>query len=257
MAFLISSSSLYRVLGKVIVNCYHCNLEEVNKSSDMEFLRNVFQMEELLGDWARSLPSDLSLLSVEEVLSIEPESIRGKLRTILSLRYHNVRVLLHRPVVVQYLAKWTSGPVTNSDIMLSNPLRQHSVNACILSAAEIIQLVREIIFSPVSRRAMLGAWWFTLYYSEQVLFYGCNGLTNQIAFNAALVIFSALMIVRDTSRERPLLSFKDAELTALLKSAIDSLELLDPGNALVQKSTAYLERLSLILSSGRFPKAAP
>lgn len=57
------------------------------------------------------------------------------------------------------------------------------------------------------------------------------------------------MILRDASRERLSVTYKDTVLVSLFNGAIEALNLLDPGNALVQRSVAYLEQLSSMLKS--------
>ncbi len=89
-----------------------------------------------------------------------------RLRFILTLRYTNVRILLHRPVLVKFL-EGLSNPVDNHDFSMLQQVGAIHIQIAIKSAKEIICLVLSALQSASGRAkwGLLGAWWFSLYYS--------------------------------------------------------------------------------------------
>jgi hypothetical protein len=109
----------------------------------------------------------------------------------------------------------------------------NSIQTCVQSSMEIIAIVRAIVGGSNHHRSLLGAWWFSLYYT----------------FNAALVIFASLLIVRDhsvTSVIQLPLRVSDLDLWRSLVDASQALRHLDRENRMVDRCAAYLEQLASI-----------
>jgi hypothetical protein len=135
----------------------------------------VYKIENQLSEWRRALPPQLKLITTgdlapdrlppeEEIAADTWQELR--LRFILTLRYTNIRILLHRPVLVRFL-DGLDDPRDNQDVSLLQQVGTNSIQISIRSAKEIICLVHLVIQSSgrSKKRGLLGAWWFSLYYS--------------------------------------------------------------------------------------------
>ncbi len=208
-----------------------------------ETVSRLFQMEQLLVDWKRRLPSSLTIRHSSDVLTVSSpldpvQSSLERFPIILTLRYHNLRVLLHRPVLVKFL-DITGRSALGLDTQELNLLQQigsNSVQICVQSSMEIIGIVSTIVASNGIRRTWLGAWWFTLYYT----------------YNAALVIFSSLLIIQDQNINGsvvPILPISIPELKKYLNDAIVALRRLDVENRMVERCASYLGQLAGVLEA--------
>lgn len=137
-----------------------------------EVISNIFTMEQRLFSWERSLDPNLQLISTSQLDGMPRDPITTgfeyyswKLRVILSLRYLNLRVLLHRPVLVKFIAASRCQNRDPQDLKLLQQMGMNSMQICIESAMEIIGIVHGVVSEPGWKHSLLGAWWFSLYYS--------------------------------------------------------------------------------------------
>lgn len=101
-------------------------------------------------------------------LQLQPTSLEyfnWKFRIIITLRYLNLRVLLHRPILVKFIAASRSQNRDPQDLKLLQQMGMNSMHICTESAMEIIGIVNRVVSEPGWRHSLLGAWWFSLYYS--------------------------------------------------------------------------------------------
>jgi hypothetical protein len=200
-------------------------------------------------------------MSPEDVERMDKELIIcHRFSIVLSVRYNNLRILLHRRHLESLLKSLgtTEDDSNNADKRLLRQMSLNSVESCVDSAIAIISIVHCITLSTSWRRELLGAWNYSLYYSKYSL---CSHLLTQqvkwrkahrfIAFNAALVIFASLMILsaskealRDTS-----FGIKVMQSRPYIENAIEGLRRLDSGNRVIERCVEYLAQLSLILSA--------
>lgn len=110
-----------------------------------------------------------------------------KFRVILTLRYLNLRVLLHRPVLVKFIAASRSPDRDLQDLKLLQQIGMNSMQIITESAMEIIDIVLRVVSEPGWKQSLLGAWWFSLYYSKIVL------LTLDTLVMSPLTLFQRLM----------------------------------------------------------------
>jgi hypothetical protein len=93
------------------------------------------------------------------------DPVFDRLSVILTLRYLNTRIVLHRPILSAFLRQ-RSRPRTAESLAREDPffndLGDRSVRICQQSAMEIV----EIVYKTSKPPALLGAWWFTAYYSK-------------------------------------------------------------------------------------------
>jgi len=227
----------------IIDASYGSNLSCDNDNNAFDTVSHLFKIEQQLVEWKTLLPPPLTLRHAADISVALPSlgtipSLLEKFQVILTLRYHNVRILLHRPVLLKFLSLVGRGnlDMDPQEINLLQQLGGNSVLICVQSSTEIIAIIHTIVASPHPRRMWLGAWWFTLYY----------------AFNAAIIIFAALLLSHDQTLNTPTLLPVSLPVTVLQKTLGDAavaLKLLDIGNRIVERCTRYLEQLFGVLAS--------
>jgi hypothetical protein len=134
--------------------------------SAFEVVGRLFKLEEQLAQWVRTLPANMGLRNSQDIPSEgrDPELLE-RYRIILTLRYHNLRILVHRIVVVRFLDICGKVDRDEQELTLLQQIGSNSVQICVQSSLEIISIVNNIVHSIGMRRGFLGAWWFSLYYS--------------------------------------------------------------------------------------------
>lgn len=164
---------LYNVVGVILDRLYGQNLEYEDPLPSRDVITRIFEIEGSMLDWEQSVPSTLPTISGSQLAESLQEHVitaiaeqRLKLRTILTLRFMNTRLLLHRPVLLRMLKNMSGSNNITSDNALLEQFGANSISASLLNATEIIELVRMATTSPLAAgKDVLGAWWFTLYYS--------------------------------------------------------------------------------------------
>jgi hypothetical protein len=88
---------------------------------------------------------------------------------VLSVRYHNLRILLHRPMLETFLDA-CGGSKAGANASGGYGMVQHlgisSIETCVNSAMAVISMVRTVVMSGGWRRDLLGAWNYSLFYSK-------------------------------------------------------------------------------------------
>ncbi|CAK7219252.1 hypothetical protein SCUCBS95973_003756 [Sporothrix curviconia] len=190
---------LYNVMYRIIDTCYGQNLGLEDLQSDSDLFSHVVRVEADLEAWKAQLahnqlsvydapmvPKDLEGIGADEKIS-------ARYIVVLSVRYHNLQILLHRPILEKLLETCGGGrraqpsnPLSSLSTLPSSSSAKliqmglGSVEACIHSAQAIISIVHTIVLADGPRRDLLGAWNYSLFYT----------------FNAALAIFAAMHIAR-------------------------------------------------------------
>ncbi|KAJ8118505.1 hypothetical protein OPT61_g526 [Boeremia exigua] len=109
----------------------------------------------------------------------------------------------------------------------------NSIRICAEAAFDIIAMMHQVLTGPDSPRHLLGAWWFSLYYT----------------FNAALVIYAILLVQHEVSRHDQGHVIEGSKLdSSHLDSAIACLSLLSEGNRMSEKCFRYTSSLAKTLS---------
>ena len=155
----------------VIDSLYGQNIACEKETSTIEIVGQLYPIEQRLLEWKGSLPPSLWIVS-PSMLSSDIDWLPNlggvgqgqKLSTILTLRYLNLRLLLHRPILVKFFDYQNDMKSYNEEAMLLQQVGTSSIAQCNQLATEIISIVHSAIRVPDSRE-LLGAWWFTLYYS--------------------------------------------------------------------------------------------
>lgn len=166
-------SKLYNVVFVILDRLYGQNLEFDDPLPSRDVITRIFEIEGSLLDWEQSVPKTLATISANDLTdSLQAQGMtdvaeqRLKLRTILTLRYLNARLLLHRPILLRMLQDMSGSNTVTNDNALLEQFGASSISASLVNATDIIELVRTATTSPsAAQRDVLGAWWFTLYYS--------------------------------------------------------------------------------------------
>lgn len=230
-------------MWKVIHTLYGGNIGAADQLSVIDNISRILNIEQQLVEWERHLPPDLSL---QHAIEIPPSpanidivsSSSEKFRIILTLRRHNLRVLLHRPILVNFLDLAGDNTQQNSsqNLSLLQQIGSNSVQICVQSSIDIISIVKTIVTSTGERRTWLGAWWFSLYYT----------------FNAALVLFASLLIFQNqTNIGSSVIPFTQspAQIQGALIDAAVALRRLETGNRMVDRCAGYVEKLIGVLKT--------
>ncbi|CAK1362484.1 unnamed protein product [Cercospora beticola] len=175
----IHTTLLYRVLHDILEQMYGFNLDSRQVLSLADMLPVVVALETRMSSLEQNLPPGLKLRPwVNTVRSTGMDPEFSRLSVIMRRRILNVRLLLHRPVLVLLLESRSAVNRATQEYDMVVDMAQNSVKYCEAAALEII----EIAYALRSRPSMLGAFWFASYYT----------------FNAALTIFACLMLDIDT-----------------------------------------------------------
>ncbi|KAL2204830.1 hypothetical protein CC79DRAFT_1335435 [Sarocladium strictum] len=230
VAFYNATIRLYAILANIIGSLYGYNLGSEKEATDTLIVTHILQISQDLSLWQMSLPSHLSLVqpSALQTMTESPEDpINERYRIILTLRHLNTQLLLHRLILTRSLDHARSEASDQARASIGQMERNYNM-ICIRSAEDIITIVHCVLTKKCLGRHLVGAWWFTLYYT----------------FNAALAIFGGLLA--------PLSEETGAGVSGLdrlrkgqklLHSAIDALLHLDEGNVIVERCSHYLRYL--------------
>jgi hypothetical protein len=148
----------------VITFCYDGNVGCDSPIPVLDAVSHLVKAEQQLADWVRNLPASLYLRKPQDIPDDDSEP-NEKFHVILTLRYHNLRILLHRSMLVRFLDIIGEKDFENPEVALLQQVGANSINICVQSSMDIVTTVSTIVMSGAARRGMLGAWWFTLYYS--------------------------------------------------------------------------------------------
>lgn len=161
------------MLFQIIEKLYGLNLGCDEPLRNGELLSHIFKFEDRLVKWQRELTDNLRLVDSDSITAHAVQShvfdgawVTLRLRIILTLRQINIRLLLHRPVILRLLDRNDNARVGYQDDSLLQQMGTNSVRICLESASQLISLVHAAIQSQQTQGALLGAWWFSLYYSE-------------------------------------------------------------------------------------------
>ncbi|KAL7908084.1 fungal-specific transcription factor domain-containing protein [Trichoderma velutinum] len=224
VSFYIFTIKLYSILGDVIADQYGQNLGCAPQPSISLMLESVIRLESKLLQWKRDLPLQLKARPWDDSLSETNQNIIfDRLSIILSLRYLNTRILLHRQVLARFLEQINNGNSNSEEGLFLRQFGHGSFQVCLESASEIISIVHKMGKKP----SLLGAWWFSTYYT----------------FNAALAVFSGLLIQANGIAGPMTAGLEIEDLRTSLYLAVEALQNLGGGARLVQRCRKYLETL--------------
>ncbi|KAI1505319.1 fungal-specific transcription factor domain-containing protein [Biscogniauxia marginata] len=236
-SFFIATIQLYQVLGSIITKMYGQNMDEENGELTLETIREILSIEDKLRHWKNSLPESL-LLRPWEDMETDPWTLRqrcpvyARLSVVAQLRYLNIRILLHRPVLQYFLRRrlfHVADQVEGTDSLVEI-IWKSSIAICQTSAIEIINIVHRLSKSM----DLLGARWFSIYYT----------------FNAALIIYCCFLLeISRETRPSPSITFDHSpielvpDLITKLKMASKATERLDSETPAARRVLGILKKL--------------
>lgn len=157
-------------MGEALEHLYDQNLGLRTRLPTGESLNRISKLRWKLAQWQDNLPSCLQIIIPQESLDDVPLTVgTTRFRVLLSLRFLGARILILRPVLSQFLdfsgmtasnehqSEWlrNSGAVLLADL----------VRAC----GDILQISKSILAGSRNDQNLLGAWWFSCYYSMRTL----------------------------------------------------------------------------------------
>ncbi|KAL7950094.1 fungal-specific transcription factor domain-containing protein [Trichoderma barbatum] len=224
--FLAVSFRLYQMMSKSLNKQYAANVENADpEPDDMASLQASGELRKALRLWSASLPPSLRLCEpTSNILSENTQT--NRLRVILTLRYYNLSILIHRPLLGTTIRHLFGGDhMSGGSPPYLIQLAMGEAHECIRSAQNTIELVHAVITNDQTSRNNLGMWWFTLYY----------------VFTASLVILGRLLWAKHGQ------SAVDEAAVAHWKLLLNKVEMilqkLDHDDSLVFTCSKYIHNL--------------
>ncbi|KAL3446130.1 fungal-specific transcription factor domain-containing protein [Aspergillus insuetus] len=225
--------TLYNQMSKTIDLLYGQNLGCDPPSSISEIIAHVFSLEQDLFSWERALPDSVRLISslnqmrdLRNTTMSDFDFVGLRFRIILTLRYSNFRVLLHRPVLVRFIDSCGRLQSDAQQLQLLQQLGLNSIQISMDSTMQIIDLIHDIVHHADDDQHKL------------------------LAFNAALVILGILIVYREGGLAPQFVGAVADKIRIYPFRAAAALSKLDSGNRMVARCRVYLERL--ISTSGLY-----
>lgn len=160
---------------RIIDSCYEQNLGFQASSTGMEAVSLVLAGERQLDEWKQQLVPLIYFRVAETPLETQHlemmdsgNQMLERFNLVLSLRFHNLRILLHRQFIEKYLDASSAGGGNeqSSEIRILQQVGVNSVQTCVESAKIIISIVHTVVSSTDWHRDLLGAWNYSLFYSK-------------------------------------------------------------------------------------------
>ena len=152
-------------MGKVIERQYNQNLAPEKPQEVLDIITPLASMDNELREWDHELPPEMRTISSTELAPIlpllqrdGPPNISKRSQLHLTMRCLNLRLLLHRPVLVKYLETSHSSNVDPTEEAMLSRLGSHSIYVCHRSATEIIKIVSALVQGRGTARKYLNAW---------------------------------------------------------------------------------------------------
>ncbi|KAF5636860.1 transcriptional regulatory [Fusarium sp. NRRL 25303] len=224
--FLAVSFKMYQVMSKSLVIQYGANLDHDSEPDEMAHLKASGELRKQLRFWAANLPPHFQLCDVESDVLLQ-NTKANRLRVILTMRYHNLSILIHKPLLsatIRHLFRQDDTASEASSYLIQ--LAMAEAHECIRSAQLTIDIVHSVISVDATSKNNLGVWYFTLYY----------------VFTASLVICGRLLWAQhgDTVVDEASVS----HMKFLLSKAETIFLNLDHENSLVLSCLEYIRRLA-------------
>ncbi|KAK5052048.1 hypothetical protein LTR84_002852 [Exophiala bonariae] len=225
--FLNATIQVYNILWAIIEQLYGQNIGCGGSLNTNEIVTRLFSLEQKLSSWEQDLRPELRSLTYDQLMIMRGQTAltanqraAQTLRIVLTLRHLNIRLLLHRPILVKFLEPESDSFDDIHDLQILRQIGSHSLQVCMHIAEEIISIVHTVVMSLGTTRTTIGAWWYTLYYT----------------FNAALVVFGCFLIGRSEANiHSDFAKVTAADTVALLDKAIVATENVDKGNHIVDR----------------------
>ena len=153
-------------MGEAVDRLYDQNLGFRTRLPMNEALDQISRLCWKLAQWQDNLPSCLKIITSRDTLDDVPLTLgTTKFRVLLSLRYLGTRVLVLRPSLSQFL---DLPGMTASNEHQSEWLRNSGAGLLadlVRTCSDVLQISKNILAGSRNDQNLLGAWWFSCYYS--------------------------------------------------------------------------------------------
>ncbi|KAJ5781190.1 Zn(II)2Cys6 transcription factor [Penicillium paradoxum] len=228
LAYFDSLISVTHIMGDALERLYDQNLGLRTRLPMSESLNQISKLRWELAQWQDRLPSCLRIITSQDTLDDVPLTVgTTRLRVLLSLRFLGARILILRPVLSQFL---DLPGMTTSNEYQSEWLRNSGavlLADLVRTCGDVLQISKNILAGSRNDQNLLGAWWFSCYYT----------------FNSSLAVLGILLIKRIPAYSGQLSTFSIAELRGLLETAMEILRGLNKGSETVMRCRDTLTRL--------------
>ncbi|KAM0716681.1 hypothetical protein Q7P37_008126 [Cladosporium fusiforme] len=224
--FLAVSFELYQVMSKSLAKQYSAESEQRNNDlDDLNTVQASVEFRNTLRKWAVNLPPYIGLCDSQSGVLTDNSRV-NRLRVILTLRYHNLSILVLRP----FLSVTIGNLFRKDNDVVSHPpyfvqLAMAEAEECIRSAETTIEIAYAVVTADSTSKNNLGAWYFTLYY-------------------ASLIITARLLWIQHESIQFDLAAVHHSK--KLIKKAETVFQHLDSENSLVLSCWKYIRELAIM-----------
>lgn len=153
-------------MGEIIDDLYQSNLGYDASDNIFEVASQLLKFEQKFLLWEHTLPTTISLLDTNFLSPEHGDKETLRYRFILTMRFLNVRILAHRPLLSRYLELLGTSKPDPQQFIVLRQVGGNSLRICAQSALMIVALMKAVLTPIDAPRHLLGAWWFSLYYSK-------------------------------------------------------------------------------------------
>jgi hypothetical protein len=198
-----------------------------------------------LAAWKAELPPQIRVKRKEEIIEyLEDPSVFSPLSTVITLRYLNVRTLLHRSMVARFLDYDGQDSGGSEEWSFLQEFGRTSLEVSVRSATEMIAI---IYTASEGRHRMLTTWWFSIYYSQYPKVFASLSTDRFIVFSSALIVFAAMVIKHKQGLQ--ISGFESGELASSLQRALQALENLGDDTRIATRCRKNLKKLVHVAST--------
>ncbi|CCT75089.1 uncharacterized protein FFUJ_11173 [Fusarium fujikuroi IMI 58289] len=221
------TSKLYAILGQIVNTEYFQSPKPLDLSRFMDIIASIACMSQKLDEWLDSLPEEWRAAIIDSSAApVDEANSQNNLYRVLGLRYHNVRLMLHRPALVLVLS--AVGKLANSNDITPTSRRQilmfsrPSLETSIDSAEAIVATINAF----EGGKPGPGMWWTLI----------------QIVYNAALTCFALICLqTRDAAFGGSQAAFKARVYVDLARQAFCKLV---PDHPAVERASSFLRHIA-------------
>jgi len=157
---------LYKITSRAISDLYGDNLGCGGLPDIQDLAGIILGFEKDLSNWQSTLPEPLEVLSTDLVLDSgfgKTQSV-DRFNLILTLRFLNLQVLVHRPFLTRALDAVLDEPNRIKLPLYLTSIASEAMNTCAICSKDIIKITHTVLTETRLGKNYLGAWWYTLYF---------------------------------------------------------------------------------------------
>lgn len=164
-------------MWKTIDQLYGSNLACGETVLTADMASTMVQLDQDVTIWECGLSKAMMPMKAQDFIQLTlsgPQELKQyRFKTILTLRKCNVQLLVYRPLLIRLLQYDEQPPQSeahSNEGQLLMRLSQNCIQNAAQSALEVVSIAHSnLLFHSTERSSLLGAWWYTLYYSKTIL----------------------------------------------------------------------------------------